>query len=72
MPSETHAQKTRPTALPMLAMPTMPAATTAVTLAISWNIGDSCEITEIPAVVFRNSASHSAHHCHVPSAPPSV
>ena len=28
--SETHAQKTRPKALPMLATPTMPAAATAV------------------------------------------
>jgi len=33
--SEIHAQKTRPTALPILANPTMPAATTALTLVAS-------------------------------------
>ena len=63
--SETQAQKIRPTALPMLAIPTIPAATTASTLAISWNIGDSCEMIEMPAEVFRNNSAHSAHHCHV-------
>ena len=56
----------------MLTMPTMPAATTAVTTAIFWNIGDSCEMSEMPAEVFRNSSSHSAHHCHVLRAAPSV
>ena len=35
--SDTHAQKTRPTALPMATIPTMPAATLTVTLASSWN-----------------------------------
>ena len=68
---EIEAQKVRPTALPMLAIPTIPAAATALTLAISWNIGDSCEISEIPAEVFRNKSSHSAHHCQVFNAPPS-
>jgi hypothetical protein len=33
--SETQAQKIRPTALPMLATPTIPAAAIALTLAIS-------------------------------------
>src|ERR1700677_1450119 len=70
--SEIEAQKIRPTALPILAMPTMPAATMALALESSWKIGDSCEIREIPAEVFRNKSTHSAHHCHVPSAPPSV
>src|ERR1035441_10327806 len=62
--SEIHAQKMRPTALPILTMPTMPPAMTALTMAIFWNIGDSCEMTEMPADVFRNSKSQSAHHCH--------
>src|ERR1700757_1028657 len=70
--SETHAHTTRPTALPMLAMPTIPAATTALTLPISWNIGDSCEMIEIPAEVLRNKSNQSAHHCQVFKAPPSV
>src|ERR1039458_5263343 len=53
MASEVQAQKILPTALPMLAMPTMPAAATALTLAISWNIGDSCEMCETPAETLR-------------------
>src|ERR1035438_10534630 len=70
--SEIQAQKIRPTALPMLATPTIPAATTALTLAISCNIGDSCEMIEMPAEVFRNKSAQSAHHCHVFRAPASV
>src|SRR5712672_3443551 len=70
--SDAHAQNTLPKAFPMLATPTMPAAATAVTRASSWNKGDSCEITEIPAQVFRNKSSQSAHHCQVLSACPSV
>src|SRR5438876_3088539 len=66
--SETHAQNTRPTALPMLASPTMLAAITALTPVSSWKIGASCEMTEIPAHVFRNKSSQSAHHCQVLSA----
>ncbi len=54
----------------MLTTPTIPAASTALTPANSWNSGDSCEITEIPAEVFRNRSSHSTHHCQVFSAPP--
>src|SRR5271170_3098004 len=65
--SEIQAQNMRPTALPMLATPTIPAATAAPTLAISWNMGDSCEIIEMPAEVFRNSSAQSAHHCQVRS-----
>src|SRR5579863_10139315 len=72
MPSETQAQKIRPTALPMLTMPTMPAATAAVTAEIFWNIGDSCEMREMPAVTLRNSTSQSAHHCQVERASPRV
>src|SRR5260370_29837362 len=70
MRSDTHAQNTRPNALPMLTTPTIPAASTALTPANSWNSGDSCEITEIPAEVFRNRSSQSTHHCQVFSAPP--
>src|SRR5579859_756361 len=62
--SEIQAQKIRPTAFPMLAMPTIPAATTTLALPISWNIGDSCEMIEMPAEVFRNRSAHRAHHCH--------
>src|SRR5882672_1268963 len=70
--SETHAQKTRPNALPMLATPTMLAATTALTPTSSWKMGASCEMIEMPANVFRNRSNQSAYHCHVLSASPSV
>src|SRR5258708_19692480 len=70
--TDAHAQNTLPNAFPMLAIPTMLAAATAVTRASSWNNGDSCEITEIPAEVFKNRSSQSAHHCQVLSASPSV
>src|SRR5882762_9673387 len=70
--SDAHAQKTLPKAFPMLTIPTMLAAVTAVTRASSWNSGASCEITEIPAHVFKNRSSQSAHHCQVRSASPSV
>src|SRR5258708_7280051 len=70
--SDAHAQKTLPKAFPMLATPTMLAAATAVTRATSWNNGDSCEITEIPAEVFKNRSSQKAHHCQVLSASPRV
>ena len=68
MKSETQAQNTLPNAFPMLVIPTIPAAMTALTSANSWNIGASCEITEMPADVFRNKSNHSAHHCQVASA----
>src|SRR6266436_6419316 len=70
--SDAHAQNTLPNAFPMLANPTMPAAAAALTRASSWNNGDSCEITEIPAEVFKNKSSQRAHHCQVLSASPSV
>src|SRR5258708_31820262 len=70
--SDAHAQKTLPKALPMLTSPTMLAAATALTRATSWNSGDSCEIPEIPAQVFKNRRSQRAHHCKVASAFPSV
>src|SRR5246127_3383918 len=70
--SDAHAQNTLPRAFPMLATPTMLAAATALTWPSSWNKGDSCEIIEIPAEVFKNKSSHKAHHCHVRSASPSV
>src|SRR5438270_13165296 len=70
--SDAQAQNTLPKALPMLTTPTMLAATTALTRANCWNNGDSCEISEIPAEVFKNSSSQRAHHCQVPSASPSV
>src|SRR5882724_8440239 len=70
--SEAQAQNTLPKAFPMLTTPTMLAAATALTLASCWNNGDSCEITEIPAEVFKNSSSQWAHHCQVLSASPSV
>src|SRR5712691_11153295 len=70
--SDAHAQNTLPNAFPMLATPTMPAAAAALTRASSWNNGDSCEITEIPAEVFKNRSSQRAHHCQVLSASPSV
>ncbi len=44
--------------------PTIPAATTTLTDAIFWNMGDSWEMTEMPAEVLRNSNSQRAHHCH--------
>src|SRR3979411_1323525 len=70
--SDAHAQNTLPKALPMLTIPTMLAAVTAFTRASSWNSGDSCDITEIPAQVFKNRSSQSAHHCQVLSASLSV
>jgi hypothetical protein len=70
--SDAHAQNTRPNAFPTLAIPTIPAATAALTPASSWNNGDACEITEIPAEVFRNRSSHNAHHCQVLRASPSL
>src|SRR5437588_11225932 len=70
--SDAHAQNTLPKAFPMLTTPTMLAAATALTRVNCWNNGDSCEITEIPAEVFKNSSSHNAHHCQVLSASPSV
>src|SRR5258708_12304328 len=70
--SDAHAQNTLPKAFPMLTIPTMLAAVTALTRASSWNSGDSCEITEIPAQVFKNRSSQRAHHCQVLSASPSV
>src|SRR3981081_1598795 len=70
--SDAHAQNTLPKAFPMLTIPTMLAAVTALTRASSWKSGDSCEITEIPAQVFKKRRSQSAHHCHVLSASPSV
>src|SRR4030081_293368 len=70
--SDAHAQNTLPNAFPMLTIPTMLAAVTALTRASSWNSGDSCEMTEIPAHVFNNRSSQRAHHCHVLSASRSV
>src|SRR6266850_4463101 len=70
--SDAHAQNTLPKAFPMLAIPTMAAAVAALTRASSWNRGDSCEISEIPAEVFKNKSSQRAHHCQVLSASPSV
>jgi hypothetical protein len=72
MESEIHAQKMRPAALPILTIPTIPAATITLVLSISWKIGDSCEISEIPAEVFRNNNSQRANHCQVRSASPRV
>src|ERR1700730_18776075 len=66
--SDTHAQNTRRTALAMPASPTMFAATIAVAPVSSWKIGASCEMTEIPAHVFRNKSSQRAYHCQVLSA----
>src|SRR5262249_24901310 len=70
--SETHAQNTRPTALPMLATPTILAATTAVTPTSSSKMGASCEIIDMPANVFKNRSNQSAYHCQVLSASTSV
>src|SRR5258708_17497487 len=70
--SDAHAQNTLPKAFPMLTIPTMLAAVTALTRASSWNSGDSCEITEIPAHVFKNRRSQRAHHCQVRNASPTV
>src|SRR5579863_6363253 len=72
IPSDSQAQKMRPTELPMLTTPTMPAATAALVAVSFWKIGDSWEMSEIPAEVFRKSKTHSAHHCQVASALPSV
>src|SRR3974390_1896073 len=72
MPSDPHAQKMRPTELPMLTIPTMPAATAALAAVSFWKIGDSWEMSEIPAEGFRKSKSQSAHHCQVVSAVPRV
>src|SRR6266852_9164467 len=63
--SDAHAQNTLPSAFPMLATPTKLAAVTALTRPSSWNNGDSCEMIEMPAEVFRKRSSHSAHHCQV-------
>src|SRR4029077_5823658 len=70
--SDAHAQNTLPKAFPMLATPTMPDDANAVARASSWNKGDYCEITEIPAEVFKNRSSQRAHHCQVLSASPRV
>src|SRR5438270_4483564 len=70
--SETQAQKIRPNALPIETTPTMPAAAIAVTCESSWNIGASCEMTEIPADVFRNRSNQRAHHCHALIASPKL
>src|ERR1700693_6342537 len=70
--SEAQAQNTRPSALPRLTAPTMPAATTALTRASSWNNGASCEITEMAAEVFKKRRSQRADHCQVRKASPSV
>src|ERR1700751_5312719 len=72
IPSDTQAQKIRPTELPMLTIPTMPAAMAALAAVNFWKIGDSWEMSEIPAEVFRKSKSQSTHHCQVASAVPSV
>src|SRR5258705_13440087 len=66
--SDTHAQNTLPKAFPMLATPTMPAAASTLTRSSSWNNLDSCDITEIPAELFKTRSSHRAHHCQVLSA----
>src|SRR6267142_833614 len=70
MTSEAQARNTRPRALPRLTTPTMPAATTALTRASSWKSGASCEITEMPAEVFRKRRNHSANHTITQIQPP--
>ena len=40
----------------------------ALTFAISWKMGASCEMSEMPAEVLRKSSSQRAHHCQVASA----
>src|SRR5437870_7089772 len=72
MVSENHAHRNLPEPLAIEMNPTSPAAVAAVTWEISWAIGDACEMMAIPAVVFKNSVSHSAYHCQVPSACRSV
>src|SRR6267378_8591419 len=70
--SDAQAQNTLPKAFPILTTPTMLAAATALTRPSSWKSGDSCEMIEIPAEVFKNRSNHRAHHCQVLSASPSV
>src|SRR5258707_13772502 len=70
--SDAQAQNTLPRAFPMLTNPTMLAAATALTRPSSWKSGDSCEMIEIPAEVFKNRSSQRAHHCQVRIASPSV
>src|SRR5580698_1552324 len=72
MASDRDAQKMRPTPLPMLTMPTMPAATPAVAPVNFSKMGASCEMSEIPAVPLRKSNSQRAHHCQLASALPTV
>src|SRR5580698_301183 len=72
MASETEAQKMRPTELPMLTMPTIPAATTALAPVSFWKSGASWEMIEMPAVVFKKSSTHNAHHCQLERAEPSL
>src|SRR5215216_2497630 len=51
-------------------MLTRPAATVALTPAISCAIGAASTMIEMPAETFRNNSAQSAYHCQVLKAPP--
>src|SRR5215211_8567060 len=63
--SESQAQKNLPRALPTEIMLTRPAATTALTPAISSAIGAASVMMEMPALTFRKRSAHSTYHCQV-------
>src|ERR687893_2521500 len=62
MASESQAQKNLPKALPTEMMLTSPAATVALTPAISSAIGAASVMMEMPALTLRNNSAHSAYH----------
>ena len=72
MKSDSHAHRNRPEPLAMEMMPTSPAATMALTPVISSAMGAAWEMMAMPAVTLRNSSAHSAYHCQVRSASPTV
>ncbi len=72
MKSDSHAHSKRPAPLAIEMIPTMRAASAALTLVISWAIGAACEMIAIPAVVLRNSSVHSPYHCQLRIASGSV
>src|SRR5215208_5570036 len=68
--SDNQAHPNRPRALATEMMLTRPAATVALTPAISCAIGAASTMIEMPAETFRNNSAQSAYHCQVLKAPP--
>src|SRR5438128_10569518 len=68
MESDSQAHSRRPEPLAIEMSPTIPAAATAVACVISCAMGEACEMMEMPALVLRNSITHSEYHCQLRSA----